>query len=176
MAESYIGLQEPSTVTKSLRTITHDIAGSSGIVHQEVMTIGGAASSLALAAVSASTPASTTWGLVVRQATPSLSNLTLSTGLATSTAVALLSSAATTPFVAAFTLTSTDAGPITGGFYTGSTLRWPVTLWAAGGVANVFQAVSAPGYVFSGKADRPLSFNAGSSGVNVRIGLTYWLA
>lgn len=168
-----IGLAEPSTITKSLRSVTHTI--NSSVVHQEVMTLGGAESSLEVARVTAAIPASTDYGLVTRAAPAVLTNLTNSTLLATSTATTILSSAATTPYISAFILTSTDAGPIVGGFYAGSTLVWPVTLWAAGGVANVVQQVAAPGYVFSGQAGRPLTFNAGSSGVFVRLGMTYWL-
>jgi hypothetical protein len=64
MAEGFIGLAEPSTITKSLRTVTADI--NSSTVHQEVTTLGGANSSLELARVQATAPASTSMGLVVR--------------------------------------------------------------------------------------------------------------
>ena len=65
MAESNIGLAEPSTITKSLRSVTQTI--NSSVVHQEVMTIGASAgSSLALAAVTDATPDSTHFGLVTR--------------------------------------------------------------------------------------------------------------
>lgn len=68
MAEGNIGLAEPSTITKSLRSVSQTI--NSSVVHQEVMTIGSqgavAGSSLGLAEVTASAPASTTWGLAVR--------------------------------------------------------------------------------------------------------------
>ena len=68
MAEGNIGLAEPSTITKSLRSVTQTI--NSSVVHQEVMTIGSqgavAGSSVGLAEVLASAPASTTWGLTVR--------------------------------------------------------------------------------------------------------------
>lgn len=168
-----IGLAEPSTITKNLRTVRLEINSSN--VHQEVMTLGGAESTLEIARVVAAQPASSHYGIVTREAPVVLSHLVQSTVLATSTATTLLSSAATTPFVSAFILTSTDAGPIVGGFYAGSTLLWPVTLWAAGGVANVAQQVAAPGYVFAGQAGRPLEFHtAGSSGVFVRLGMTYW--
>ncbi len=70
-------------------------------------------------------------------------------------------------------MTSTAAGPIRGGFYAGSTLLWPVTLWADGGVVNVQQAVATPSYIFSGQADRPVQFSQGSTG-HVIIGLTYY--
>lgn len=65
MAEGTIGLAEPSTITKSLRTVTQDIAGT-GDVHQEVMTLGGANSTLEIARVQATAPASTAMGVVVR--------------------------------------------------------------------------------------------------------------
>ena len=81
MAEGNIGLAEPSTITKSLRSVTQDI--NSSVVHQEVMTIGGAVSSLSLAAVIATQPGSTTYGLVTRQAPYVLSHVVNSTVLAT---------------------------------------------------------------------------------------------
>ncbi len=171
MAEGVIGLAEPSTITKNLRTVTQDI--NSSVVHQEVMTIGGAVSSLALAAVVATVPGSTAYGLVTRPAPSVDTALALSTVLATSTATTLVSSAATTPFVSAFTVTSTDAGPIVGGFYAGSTLVWPVTLWASGGVIHVSMAVPSPGYIFAGQAGRLLEYHGESSGVFVRLGMTY---
>lgn len=68
MAEGNIGLAEPSTITKSLRSVTQNI--NSSVVHQEVMTLGSATanSSLNLAEVLGSAPPSTTMGLVVRVA------------------------------------------------------------------------------------------------------------
>lgn len=228
--EGTIGLAEPSTITKSVRTVVQQVNGSN--THQEILTLGGAESTLEIMRVQATAPASTAYGAVVRIASgpssavdlqarvnqgvgnssaadrwsvitapastlwassagfhfdssgalqvsevkaPTLSNLTNSTISATSTATTLLSSAATTPYISAFILTSTDAGPHVGGFYAGSTLVWPVTIWPAGGVANVMQQVAAPGYVFAGQAGRPLEFRTpGSSGVFIRCGLTYW--
>lgn len=64
MAEGTIGLAEPSTITKSLRTVTQTV--NSSVVHQEVMTIGGAASTTEIAVVMGSPPQSTTMGLVTR--------------------------------------------------------------------------------------------------------------
>lgn len=64
MAEGTIGLAEPSTITKSLRTVTNTV--NSSVVHQEVMTIGGAGSSLQLASVLATAPTSTEYGVGVR--------------------------------------------------------------------------------------------------------------
>jgi hypothetical protein len=170
-----IGVSQPaaSTITMKVRTVTVDV--NSTTVHQEVLTLGGAESTLEVARVVATMPASTHYGLVTRPAPAVLSQLANSTVSATSTATVLLSSAATTPFVSAFMVTSTNAGPIVGGFYAGSTLLWPVTLWAAGGVAHVSQHVAAPGYVFAGQPGRPLEFRTpDSSGVFVRLGMTYW--
>ena len=64
MAEGSISLQEPGSPTKALRTVTQTV--NSSVVHQEVMTIGGAGSTLQIAAVVASAPASTEFGLGVR--------------------------------------------------------------------------------------------------------------
>lgn len=86
----------------------------------------------------------------------------------------VLSSAATTPYVSAFTATSTAAGPITFAFTAGSTVLWPFTLWADGGVPNVSQSVSQPGYLFKGQADRPLEFRIlNGSTATVYLAVTY---
>lgn len=169
-----IGVSQPAASTITMKVATVTLTRNSTAQHQELLTIADPDSTNGLMRVTAGIPDSTMWGGVVRQAPYALTNVTQSTALATSTASVLISSAATTPFVSAFILSSTDAGPIVGGFYCGSTLRWPVTLWAAGGIINVHQQVQAPGYVFSGKAGRPLSFVGGSSGVNVRVGLSYF--
>lgn len=229
MAEGNIGLAEPSTITKSLRSVSQTI--NSSVVHQEVMTIGSqgavAGSSLGLAEVLASAPASTTWGLAVRIAggpssavdlqarvnqgvgnssngdawavnvknssgviSPTnpfsvslqLSTLVFGTFAAstvgnTSTQTVLISSAAGTPFVTSYVATSTEVGPIVGGFYVGSTLLWPVILSAGLGQIQQAQGPSvAPNYVFAGQAGRPLHFVTGSSGVTVQLALTYFTA
>jgi hypothetical protein len=56
---------EPSTVTFRLRTVTQDMGGQTQ--HQEIVTLGGTESSLAVAAVRDTTPASTEWALAVRE-------------------------------------------------------------------------------------------------------------
>jgi hypothetical protein len=61
-----IGLSQPaaSTITLKLRSVTLDL--NSTVVHQEVMTLGGAESSLEIARVQATAPASTVMALAVR--------------------------------------------------------------------------------------------------------------
>jgi hypothetical protein len=65
-----LGLQEPSTITKSLAVIP--ITRNSSVTYQEIMTIGSPNSTgtLALAEVLGSAPASTVVGLAVRQVGP----------------------------------------------------------------------------------------------------------
>lgn len=65
MAFGNIGGAEPSTITFKLGTITH--GRGSTTEHQEIVVLGGADSSLAVAVVTDSTPASTAWGLAVRE-------------------------------------------------------------------------------------------------------------
>lgn len=61
-----IGLAQPSTVTHRLATITQD--WNSTVRHQELQTIAGGESTLEIARVQATNPASTAMGLVVRVA------------------------------------------------------------------------------------------------------------
>lgn len=117
------------------------------------------------------TLASTAMQIQARSMLPTLVTVTSTSG--TDTGITLVSSAATTPRIVAYSVTSTVAGPMRAGFYAGSTLLWPVTLWADGGVVNIQQAVAAPAYIFSGQADRPVQFSQGSTG-HVIIGLTYY--
>jgi hypothetical protein len=56
---------EPSTVTFSLASVTQDRGGVTA--HQEIVTLGGTESTLAVAQVRAGDPASTEWALAVRQ-------------------------------------------------------------------------------------------------------------
>jgi len=61
-----IGVSQPaaSTITMKVRTVTVDM--NSTVVHQEVLTIGGAESTLEIARVVASAPAPTDYGVVTR--------------------------------------------------------------------------------------------------------------
>jgi hypothetical protein len=62
---------EPSTVTFQLATVTQDRGGN--VQHQEIVTLGGTESTLAVAAVLSGTPASTAWALAVREVAPTTS-------------------------------------------------------------------------------------------------------
>lgn len=62
---NHISGAEPSTITFKLATVTQ--TRNSSAMHQEILTIGDPDSSLALAAVLNAVPASTAWGVVVRQ-------------------------------------------------------------------------------------------------------------
>ena len=64
MAFNNLGLQEPSTITARVGTVT--IARGSTTEHQEIMVLGDVSSSNAIARVLAATPASTEFGLAVR--------------------------------------------------------------------------------------------------------------
>lgn len=61
---SNIGLAEPSTITKVVASVT--ISRGSTVEHQEILVIGGANSSLAVAPVLAAPPVSTEFGVAVR--------------------------------------------------------------------------------------------------------------
>jgi len=206
-----IGLSQPaaSTITMRLRSVTVNV--NSTVVHQEVMTLGGAESTLEVARVMAGTPGSTDYGLVVREAAHSTGPFQISSvagvvaistvggvvatspvstaamtlriptvfvtlsnsTVGNSTDTTIISSAATVPYVSAYTVSSTEAGPIQCGFFKGSTLLWPLTVWANGGM-NLLQAVSPPGFVFKGAVNRPINFKitSGSTGT-IRVGVTY---
>lgn len=169
-----IGLAEPSTITKRLATVTQN--WNSTVRHQELQTIAGAESTLEIARVLAAEPASTDYGVVVRTVPRSPSQwATLSNStIGASTSTPILSSGTTRPYISAYTIVSTEAGPIVGGFFEGSTLLWPVTLWGSGGQLQAQQAVAPPGFLFAGSSGRPISFNiiAGSTGV-IRGAITY---
>jgi hypothetical protein len=63
---NHIGGAEPSTLTFKVRTVTQN--QNSSVMHQEVLTLGDAESTIGLARVLAAKPASTEYGLVVREA------------------------------------------------------------------------------------------------------------
>lgn len=62
---NHVSGQEPSTVTFKLATVTQ--TRNSSVMHQEIMALGDPDSSAAIAAVLNAVPASTAWGLVIRQ-------------------------------------------------------------------------------------------------------------
>lgn len=64
MSFSNIGLQEPSTITKSVASVT--LTRNSSVEHQEILVIGDVSDTLAVARVLNSAPVSTEYGLAVR--------------------------------------------------------------------------------------------------------------
>lgn len=65
MAFNNLGLQEPSTVTARVATVT--IQRGSTLEHQEILVLGDATSSLAVAQVTNAAPSTSAYGLAVRQ-------------------------------------------------------------------------------------------------------------
>lgn len=121
---------------------------------------------------SSGTPPTGALGVFVRPAHPTLTIVNSTAG--TDTIATLVSSQATSkPFVCAYTVNSTEAGPVQCGFYSGATLVWPVTLWAGGGVVKDAQAVPHPSYLFAGSTGAGLTFNVASTGA-YRVAITYW--
>lgn len=176
---SDIGLSQPaaSTITMKLRSVTHDV--NSTIVHQEVLTLGDAESTLGLARVLPSWPASTAYGLVTREARQPATfyNSTTSTVVSTaSTALyALVSSAASTrACVYAFAVMSTSPTAITAEFLSsGTSLLWSVDSGA--GVTGGNLAVSPPARVFHTSAGEALNLRLSSTGKEVRYCLSWFV-
>jgi len=156
-----------------LATVTQN--WNSTVRHQELQVISGAESTNEIARVLAAAPASTDYGLVVRSVptVPTVFATIANSTVGNSTDTTIISSAATVPYVSAYTVTSSEAGPIQCGFFKGSTLLWPLTMWANGGM-NTALAVSPPGFVFKGAVNRPINFKitSGSTGT-IRVGVTY---
>lgn len=169
-----IGVSQPAASTITMKVATLTLARNSTTQHQELITLADPDTTNALTRVVATTPPSTSFGIVVRQAMGGVYQSTASTMGSGSTASTCVSSAATVPYVAAFSVTSTVQGLLTCGFYVGSSLRWPFTLWSDGGKPEAAQAVSAPGWLFKGKADRPIDLHVSSTG-SVTYGITYWV-
>lgn len=65
MAFNNLGLQEPSTITARVATVT--IQRGSTLEHQEILVLGDATSSLAVAQVTNAAPSTSAYGLAVRQ-------------------------------------------------------------------------------------------------------------
>lgn len=171
-----IGVSQPAASTITMKVATLTLTRNSTAQHQELLTIADGETTNGLARVLSTRPGSTEFGLVVRQALGALQSTALSS-CGASTASGVLSSATTTPYVSAISITSTSAGPINGGFYSSNVLLWPVMLWADGGVPAVAQSVSPPGFLFRGRADHPVTFNVDSTVAvgSLRLGITWWV-
>lgn len=107
--------------------------------------------------------------------TPSLQTYAASTTGQSSATTIVSSNANTVGYIMGYSLTSTEAGPVNAGFYSGSSLVWPVLIWAGGGVPAAQQVATYPSYLFKGSTGQPLTFNVSSTGA-YRLGVTYWTA
>lgn len=123
-------------------------------------------------------PVTDALGLHVRPVRPQLLTAASTAGSDTLAVMVAGSTTAGTGriFVSAFTIASTVQGPVNAGFYSmaggGSTLIWPVTVWAGGGFMNHPAAVAAPGYLFATSTGSTLTFQVASTGA-YRVAVTY---
>ena len=178
---SDIGLSQPaaSTITMKLRTTTLDV--NSTVVHSEVLILGDTESTLGLARVIATDPASTTFGLVTREArraatfwNSTCSTLTSTASSAVYTIVA--ASASTRVAVYAFALASTGdlvAEFMSSGAGGGTATRWAVDV--GGGISGGNLAVTPPARLFQTEAGEALSLRLTSTGVQVRYSVAWFV-
>ncbi len=107
----WIAGQEPSTISFKVRTVTQN--QNSTVMHQEVLTIGGSESTLALAAVVDTTPGSTAWGLAVREVAHSTTVNVSSLG-----GVVVVRSSAANALVSVYQSTAADLNVTVAGYST----------------------------------------------------------
>ena len=124
---------------------------------------------------STSAPSSGARGLLVRPILGGVATYSAST-TGQSSATTILSSAATSRgYVFAYSITSTLAGPVEWGIYSGSTRLWGGVLAAtSSAISGVNLAVSPPGYLFSGSTGQALTFNVASSNTGLNVSIAYW--
>ena len=116
---SNIGLQEPSTVTKSVASVT--ITRNSSAEYQEILTMGDPETAAALARVVAAAPDSTHYGLVVRIAQPSTGPFQISSVAGNVTVSAVTQTAASYFPVRIVDSSGTGFAPISLDYTDGST-------------------------------------------------------
>jgi hypothetical protein len=169
------------------RTITQN--QNSTVMHQEIISIGGTQSTLAVAAVVDSTPASTEYGMVVR---PTGGSTVVSLGGVSQT---MQFAASTNPFgastlfainstvtgqkckVYAYSITTTNAGPLELCFYKGSTMAWPIQLAAVSpGISGANLAVTPPGFLFETAAGSSMTLRCNSTASGVKVGVAFYVA
>jgi hypothetical protein len=168
-----IGVSQPAASTITMKVATVQLTRNSTVTHQEILSIGDPDSTNGLAAVLSTRPASSAWGVAVRQAMPPLTTYAASTTGQASTTVIATSNAASVQYVCAFSVESTISGPLACGFYSSATLVWPVTVWAGGGNNAVRLAVPWPSYLFKGSTGNDLTFRVPSTGA-YQVAVTYW--
>lgn len=170
-----VNLNESTTITARLAAVS--ITRNSTVQFQEIMVLGdpdSTTSSAVAKVTNAANVPSTSWGLVVKQARPSL--LTANSTAGTSTSTDIVAGQTGSVFVSAYAVVSTIAGPVACGFYSvgggASSLVWPVTIWASGGVIKDSQQIAPPGYLFTASAGSTLTFQVASTGP-YRVAVTY---
>lgn len=121
-------------------------------------------------------PAQASSGLMVREVIPDIKTVA-STAL-TSTATVIASSNATTRgYLQGYSITSTHTSIIELAFYSGSTMLWPIVLQAiSSAISGANLIVPAPAHLCKAVVGRPLTLNTASTGVSVRVGVSYWIA
>ena len=122
-------------------------------------------------------PSTNSSGVIVRW--PDLNSTTYgqTTAFNNSTVITLASSAAASKgYVYAYSVTSTLAGPVTVGFYKGSSLVWPVQFAApSSAISGANLAVSPPAYLFRGDTGLPLTINVATSNAGMNVAVAFWV-
>lgn len=173
---SDIGLSQPaaSTITMKLRSVTQDV--NSTVVHQEVLTLGDAESTLGLARVLATTPASTAFGLVIRQGREPSTYYNSTGSTVTSTASSAfyeMVAAVGGARICVYALNVTSTLGLVGEFMT-STVGpiWNVDLGA--GPSGGAIAVTPPARLFHTVSGAALNVRLGTTGAQVRYALSWF--
>ena len=126
---------------------------------------------------STNAPSSNARGLTVRPVIQPLTTYSASTTGQSSATTLLSSNAASRAKVFAYSITSTLAGPVEWGFYSGATRLWGGVLAAtSSAISGVNLAVSPPGYLFANSTGAALTFNVASSNTGLNVSVAYWVS
>lgn len=121
-------------------------------------------------------PSSNANGLIVRPAISIPATYSASTTGQSSATTFFTSNATQRPYVFAYSVISTLAGPVNWSIQKGSTRLWGGVLAAvSSAVSGANLAVSPPGFLFVGSTGRPLSFNVETSNAGLNVSIAYWL-
>lgn len=121
-------------------------------------------------------PSSNANGLIVRPAITIPATYSASTTGQSSATTFFTSNATHRPYVFAYSVISTLAGPVNWSIQKGSTRLWGGVLAAvSSAVSGANLAVSPPGFLFAGSTGRPLSFNVETSNAGLNVSIAYWL-
>lgn len=121
-------------------------------------------------------PSSNANGLIVRPVISIPATYSASTTGQSSATTFFTSNATQRPYVFAYSVISTLAGPVNWSIQKGSTRLWGGVLAAvSSAVSGANLAVSPPGFLFAGSTGRPLSFNVETSNAGLNVSIAYWL-